>query len=436
MILRLRHVCWVIILVFIAGPSHAEQGETIRNLDFATFRIDLLPSKFTVPRYVLTTCVRDLYKGETPAGIPTIDVIEARIEKADGESWAHVYQMLPPEEGKVVGCSGDYLNVHEYCYRSPSQSCEALAHTDSGIKVYRTKPVQYLSPEHLYATIDGTLVVFTFDDKLTSEEIGQALEAVESMTRVTPSKLLSYRSKGAAAAEAQARHERTMSAKEHVDRIAFTKLLPNPRPSGFDRVQGYAYWNQYFLEFQTMVSGESSKLVFSFSDTASSPQLETCWSEDACDFVATTPKDREIYSTWTMVGSSRPGPKVREYYANVEGTLVILLWTHSSAPSEGRPVSRSHEFAPNEIERLIDSLEIATSLGLIRFPGMRVMGSGGGTVRLPFQQVMEKSGSDIEIITPVQTSCIRIRDDGSAEVVGDRFLQIGQNNTTPRLCEP
>ena len=440
MILRLRRVCWVIILVSIAGPSHAGQRETIRDLDFATFRIDQLPPEFTVPRYGLTHCVRDLYKGETPAGIPTIDVIEARIEKADGESWAHVYQMLPPEEGRDVSCAGDYLNVHEYCYRSPSgasAACEALFHPDSSIKAHRAKPRQYGSPEHLYTIIDGTLVVFTFRDKLASEEIEQALEAMKSMTRVTPGELLSHRSKRAVAREAQALRERARTAKDHVDLIPFTKLLPNPHPRGFDRVKGYAYWNQYFLEFHTTSSGEPSRLLLSFSDTASSPQLEACWSEYACDFAATTPRGREIYSTWTMVGGSRPGPKVREYYVDVEGTLVILLWTHSSASSEGRPVSRSHEFAPNELERLIDSLEIVTSSGLIRFPGMRVMGSGGGTVRLPFRPVIEKSGSDIEIIdtTPVQTDCIRIRDDGSVERVGSRVLRIGPNNT-PRLCEP
>lgn len=432
MILRLRHVCWVIILVAIAGPSHAGQRETNRNLDFAPFRIDLLPLEFTISEYELTHCVRDSYSD--------IDVIEARIEKPNGESWAHVYQMLPPEEGGSVTCAATELNVHEYCYRSrsPSQSsraCGALSIADLDIKAHRAKPDQDASPEHLYATIDGTLVVFAFADKITWDEIGQALEAMESMTRVTTSELLSYRSEGAAG-ELWARLKGAKTAKAHVDPIPFTKLLPDPRPRGFDRVQGYAYWNNYGLEFQTNGSGEHSQLRIRFSETARLPRLKTCWSERACDLVATTPKGRKIYSKKTNVRSSRPGSKVREYYVDIEGTLVILSWPHSTQ-GEGRNAFRSHEFAPNELESLIDSLEVATSDDLVRFPNMSVMGTYGGAGRSDFStRVKTTSTSAIKIITtPVQTSCIRRRDDGSVEVVGDLNLRIGQDNTL-RPCEP
>jgi hypothetical protein len=127
MVLRLRHVCWVIILVFIAGPSHAGQRETNRDLDFETFRIDLLPLEFTIPAYEFTHCERDSYSD--------IDVIEARIEKLNSESWAHVYQMFPPEDGGSVTCAATELNVHEYCYRSrspvqASKVCGALSIAD------------------------------------------------------------------------------------------------------------------------------------------------------------------------------------------------------------------------------------------------------------------------------------------------------------------
>jgi hypothetical protein len=433
MILRLRHVCWVIILVFIAGPSHAGQRETIRNLDFETFRIDLLPLEFTIPAYEFTHCERDSYSD--------IDVIEARIEKPNGETWAHVYQMLPPEDGGSVTCAATELNVHEYCYRSrspvqASKACGALSIADLSIEAHRAKPDQDAPPEHLYATIDGTLVVIAFADKITWDEIGEVLEAMESMTRVTPSELLNHRTESAGG-ELWALLREARTAKAHVDPIPFTKLLPNPLPSGFDRIQGYAYWNTYGLNFQTNSSGEHSQLGIGFSETARLPRLKTCWSERACDLVATTPKDRKIYSTRTNAGSSRRSQKAREYYVDIEGTLVILSWPHWTQ-SEGKNIFRSYEFAPNELETLIDSLEVATSDDLVRFPNMSVMGTYGGKVRSEFSsRVRETSTSDIQIIdtTPVQTDCIRIRDDGSVERVGNVKMQMGQNGGI-RRCEP
>jgi hypothetical protein len=222
--------------------------------------------------------------------------------------------------------------------------------------------------------------------------------------------------------------------KAHLDRIPFTKLLPYPLPGGFDRVEGYAYWNQYGLQFRTSSPGEYSELRINFSDPASSTRLETCLSEGKCDFVTTTPKNRKIYSAWTNSGSVQARQGVREYYAEVQDTLVILSWPHATS-SEGTRAARSHEFAPNELETLIDSLEFATSFDLMRFPGMSVMGSGGGGVRsaLSARRVIEKSGHAIEIIRPVQSSCIRIRDDGSVEIVGN--VRISQNGA-PRRCEP
>jgi hypothetical protein len=430
MILRLRHVCWVIILVSIAGPSHAGQRETIRSLDFETLRIDLLPLEFRVPRYEFTHCERDSYSD--------IDVIEARIEKPNGESWAHVYQMLPPEDGGSVTCAATELNVHEYCYRSPVQAskvCGALSIADLSIEAHRAKPDQDASPEHLYATIDDTLVVFAFADKITWDEIEQVLEAMESMTRVTPSELLNHRAEGAGG-ELWALLKKARTAKAHVDPIPFTKFLPNPLPSGFDRIQGHAYWDTYGLSFQTNSSGEHSQLGIGFSETARLPRLKTCWSERACDLVATTPKGRKIYSTRTNARSSRRRPEARKYYVDIEGTLVILSWPHWTR-SEGKNIFRSHEFAPNELERLIDSLEIATSDDLVRFPNMSVMGTYGGAGRSEFSSRVKTSSPGIQIIdtTSAQTACIRRRDDGSVEVVGDRNLRIGQNNTL-RPCDP
>jgi hypothetical protein len=428
--LRRRHACWVIITIFIAGSSHAGRREAIRDLDFATFRIDLLPFEFTVPRYEFTHCASDLY--------PTIDVIEARIEKSNGESWAHVYQMLAPEEGGSVACAATELNVHEYCYRKRfPQSCGSMSLNESSIEVYRIKPDQNASPEHLYMTIDGTLVVFAFDDKITWDEIGQALEAMESMTRVTPGELLSYKPQGAVARKLQPLLDMATNKNADVDRIPFTKYLPKPRPGGFDRIQGYAYWNKYGLEFQRSRSGEHSQLRIEFSETARSSGLKTCWSERDCDIAATTPKGRKIYSMWTHVGSSRPRQKMLEYYLDLEGTLVILSWHHWKQ-SEGKPVFRRHEFAPNELEALIDSLEIATSSELARFPHMSIMGSHGGGARgrSSHRRVIEKSGTDIEIVTPsAKTDCIRILEDGSVEVVGSKNRQIGQNGG-PRRCAP
>jgi hypothetical protein len=432
MMLRLRHVCSVIILVFIAGPSHAGQREAIGNLDFETFRIDLLPFEFTVSGYGLTQCERDRYSD--------IDVIEARIEKPDGESWAHVYQMLPPADGGSVSCAAAELNVHEYCYRLPShasKACGAMSYDGSSIEVYRAKPDQNVPPEHLYATIDGTLVVFAFDDKITWEESGQVLDAIESMARVTPSDLLSYRPAGANARRLRMFRKRASTPKEHVDRIPFSKLLPRPRPNGFDHVQGYVYWNKYGVEFQTNRSGESSQLRIQFSETARMPGLKTCWSERDCDLVATTSKGRKIYATKTNIGSRRRVRNAREYYVDMEGTLVFLSWPHWEK-IEGRKVTRSHEFASSELETLIDSLEIATSSGLVRFPNMSIMGSYGGTVRSAFsdRRVMQKSAPAIVMMdtAPVKTDCIRVLEDGSTEVVGNMNMRMGQSG--PRRCDP
>jgi hypothetical protein len=405
--------------------------ETSRALDFETLQIDLLPFDFTVPQYRLTSCVR--------APNTAIDVIEARIEKPDGERWAGVYQLLPPEEGGSVSCAAVELNVHDYCHRSPhpgSRSCMTVSYGGSSIKAHRTKRDQNASFQHLYAIIDGTLVVFAFDHKMAWKEIGQALEAMESMKRVTLSELLSYKPEGAIAGKLRSLSEKITGPKSHVDRISFTKLLPNPRPSRFDRIQGYAYWDNYGLEFKNNRSGEHSGLRIEFSETSRWPRLERCWSERDCDFVATTPNSRKIYSTWKHVGSGRPRQEVREYYVDIEGTLVILSWPHWTR-SEGKPVFRSHEFAPNELETLIDSLETATSGDLLRFPNMSVLGTHGGAIRSRFSSgsIIEVSGHSIEveeITTPVKTDCIRRREDGSPEAVGNPFAR--QNG--PLECEP
>jgi hypothetical protein len=432
MILRLRHACWMIILISIAGSSQAGQRQTIRNLDFATFRIDLLPFEFRIPRYEFTHCERDR--------LSDIDVIEARIDKPNGETWAHVYQMLPPEEGSFVSCAATRLNVREYCYRSQSpvqssQACGALSIHELDVRAYRAKPDQAAPPEHLYATIDGTLVVFAFADEISWEATEQVLEAMESMTRVTPRELLNYRPRGAANGELWALL-REASAKEHVDQIPFSKLIPRPLPTGFDRIQGYAYWDMYGLEFQRNRSGEHSQLRIGFSETKRLPRLKTCWSEHACDLVATTSRGRKIFTPKKRRGSSRPGSKAREYYVDIEGTLVILSWPHWRR-SEGKNVFRSHEFAPRELERLIDLLGRATSNDLVRFPNMSIMGTGGGKMRGPFaSRVMQASTSSIQIVEPsAQTACVKILDDGSTAIVGKRNLQIGQNNSL-RPCEP
>jgi hypothetical protein len=430
--LRLRHVCWVIIMVFIAGPSQAGQRKTIRSLDFASFRIDLLPFRFTIPAYEFTHCERDSYSD--------IDVIEARIEKPNGETWAHVYQMLPPKDGGSVTCAATELNVHEYCYRKrnprTSGGCATRSIVDLSVEIYRVKPDQDASPEHLYATIDGTLVVFAFSDKPTRDDIAEVLEAMESMTRVTPSELLNHRAEGAGG-ELWALLKGA-SAKKHVDQIPFSKLLPNPLPSGFDRIEGSAYWNVYGLNFKTSSLGEYSTLSIMFWETKRFPRLKTCWSEHACDFVATTPKGRNIYSAWKHVGDSRLGQKERVYYLDLEGTLVHLSWS-SWTRSEGEMIFRSHEFAPNELETLIDSLEIATSGDLVRFPNMSVMGTSIGEGPFEFASRVVKGKTavvDLIIETPVQTDCIRIRDDGSVERVGNvNNMQRGQNGGI-RRCEP
>jgi hypothetical protein len=224
------------------------------------------------------------------------------------------------------------------------------------------------------------------------------------------------------------------NARKHLDRISFSKLLPNPHPSGFDRIQGYAYWNQYSLDFQTMSSGKLSRLLMKFSDSTASPELESCWSERGCDFIGTTPRGRKIYSTRKRLGGSSPDNKAREYYIDVEGTLAVLRWTHSRVSIEGGDVSPHHEFALDELEALVDSLGIATSFDLMRFPGMQVMGSGGGTLRLPFKGVIERSGSDIRIIVPSKNrACIERLEDGSVRVVGDRP---GEQRGELFPCEP
>jgi hypothetical protein len=114
--------------------------------------------------------------------------------------------------------------------------------------------------------------------------------------------------------------------------------------------------------------------------------------------------------------------------------LVTLSWLHWTR-SEGEIISRSHEFAPNELETLVDSLEIATSGDLVRFPNMSVMGywlpiKGG---EFSTQVMVASIPSAIITETPVQTDCIRIRDDGSVERVG--FPHMRQNGVK-RRCEP
>ena len=440
MISRPRQVCWVIILASIAGPSHSGQGETIRSLDFAPYRIDVLPFEFRIPRYKLIYCERDSYSD--------IDVIEARIEKSNGETWTQVYQMLPPEDGGSVTCGETELDVHEYCYRkeSPqtSRGCGTMSIVDLSIEVYRFRPDRDASSEQLYAIIDGTLVVFAFADKQkkTWNEIGEVLEAMESMTPVTPSELLNYRTEGTGG-ELWARLKGA-SAKEHVDQIPFSKFLPNPLPSGFDRIEGNAYWNTYGLNFKKDKLDEHSQIFIGFSESKRSPRLKACWSERTCELVATTSRSRKVYARRKNAESKgdypkQPSPKARNYYVDIEGTLVTLSWLHWTR-SEGGNVFRSHEFAPNELETLVDSLEIATSDDLLRFPNMSVMGTWipnrgrGGEFST---QVMVASTPSILIVdTPVQTDCIRKREDGSVEVVGNvSSMQIGQNGGIPH-CEP
>jgi hypothetical protein len=434
MVLRLRHVCWVIILAFIAGPSHAGQRETIRSLEFAAFRIDLLPFEFRIPRYELTHCERDSYSD--------IEVIEARIEKPNGETWAHVYQMLPPEDGGSVTCGATELNVHEYCYRKrlpqASRGCGTKSIVDLSIEVYRIKPNQDTYPEHLYAIIDGTLVVFAFADEKEEAryKTGEVLEAMESMTRVTPTELLNHRDEGAGG-ELWALLKGA-SAKKHVDQIPFSKLLPDPLPSGFDRIEGSAYWNMYALSFRTDISGEHSGLGIQFWETKRFPRLKTCWPERTCELVATTSKSHKIYSRRTNLERypdvpTPPSPKAPTYYVDIEGTLVTLSWLHWTR-SEGEIISRSHEFAPNELETLVDSLEIATSGDLVRFPNMSVMGywlpNRGGEFST---QVRVVSIPRMMIVQPpAKTDCIRVHDDGSVERVGNPDRRQGGL----RHCEP
>lgn len=192
MIRRLRQLCWAILLAASAGACDSGQLEAIQDIDFATFRIDRLPIEFTIPHYELSRCARDLGENEMPKG-SRADVIEARIERPNGETWAHVYQMLPPQEGGSVACASAGLEIPSYCGRSPRPTvaaCRAMSLSGSSVEAYQVKPRRNGSPENLYTTLDGTLVAFLFASEPDWDELGQALEAMESMTRVEPRDLL------------------------------------------------------------------------------------------------------------------------------------------------------------------------------------------------------------------------------------------------------
>jgi len=192
MIRRLRQLCCAILLVASAGACDSGQREAVQNVEFATLRIDRLPPQYAISRYELSQCASDLDESKTPNGSKA-DVIEARIERSDGKTWAHVYQMLPPEEGGSVACASAGLEIPNYCGRSPRPTvaaCSAMSFSGSSVEAYRVRPRRNGSRDNLYTTLDGTLVAFLFASEPDWDEIGQALEAMESMTGVEPSDLL------------------------------------------------------------------------------------------------------------------------------------------------------------------------------------------------------------------------------------------------------
>jgi hypothetical protein len=194
--MRFGNLCWIFVLVLIACPKSVmaneaflqKQREKSLSLRFKTHRIEKLPSGFTASPYRLGECVRDLYPGEEPTGIPTLDTISTLIEKPDGQYWAAVYQMRPPKQGDLQ-CNLGYFDIPKYCYPPFSRSCEEAAQTHSGVTIYQAPPDLSNLGESFYITLNGTLVIFAFFEKTTPEEMGQLLEAVESMRLFSPSAL-------------------------------------------------------------------------------------------------------------------------------------------------------------------------------------------------------------------------------------------------------
>ncbi len=157
-----------------------------------------------------------------------------------------------------------------------------------------------------------------------------------------------------------------------LDGLTFKKLAPRPHPKEFEKAKGYAGAGGYTLDYFTTWERGGTMLRLRFFARATAEERDLCWARSHCAQVATTPEGKEIFALRRSMGPHRE-PKVgHEYSVDIEGTVVVITWTDWSHES-GTSVRSYHEFAPNQLGYLVDSLEGISSVELLRFPDMSVL---------------------------------------------------------------